>query len=106
MKALFLAAMLALCSCATGSTADVPEEQESVYVAPSKKPTPPTPEPAPVESDADVPHCKINAYWSLNCYVVEIFCEGRQPQIEVSCGPGRPLWPWEIIPDPPYDNRR
>jgi hypothetical protein len=38
--------------------------------------------------------------------VVDIECKGKDPHVEVSCGPGRPLWPWEIIPDPPYDNRK
>lgn len=105
MKSLFLATLLALCSCAVGSTAELSDEPE-VYVAPVKKPSPKAPEPEPTEDAGAIPQCKIDAHWVQNCYVVAIYCKDKPPQVEISCGPGRPLWPWEIIPDPPYDNRR
>jgi len=103
MKFLFLASLLALCSCAVGSTADVPDEPTGTYSAPPKAPQKPAPTPAPEETQTD-PQCTVNAYWADDCYVVDIQCKDKPPQIEVSCGPGRPLWPWEIIPDPPYEN--
>ena len=104
MKFLFLATCLALCSCATG-VSDPIEEPEEVYVAPPKKPAPPAPEPEPEDTTA-VPQCVVDAYWVNDCYVVKIYCKDKPTRVEISCGPGRPLWPWEIIPDPPYDNRR
>lgn len=106
MKSLFLACLLALCSCAVGSTADISDEPTETYSAPPKTPAPkapPTPEPTEPQTD---PQCEVHASWVNNCYVVAIYCKGKDPRVEVSCGPGRPLWPWEIIPDPPYDNRK
>jgi hypothetical protein len=107
MKFLYLAvSLLALCSCADESTEDIVEEPEEVYVPPLKKSVPPPPEPEPSEP-APIPQCKIVAYWSNDCYVVKIYCKNKPPRIEVSCGPGRPLWPWEVDPyPPPYDNRK
>lgn len=105
MKALLIAGLLTLCSCAYG-VSDSFEEPAEVYVAPPKKPTPKTPEPEPTEP-ATVLQCKIIDYWVGDCYVLEIHCKGKLPQIEVACGPGRPLWPWEIHPyPPPYDYRK
>jgi hypothetical protein len=104
MKFLFLAtSLLALCSCAVGSTADLTAEPVEVTVPPHKAPAPQAP-PEPVETQTD-PQCVINTSWVNDCFVVDIECKDKPPHIEVSCGPGRPLWPWEIIPDPPYDNR-
>lgn len=95
---------MVLCSCAVGSTADLTEEPVEVYVAPPKVTVPKAPLP-PAEPEGE-PECIVNAYWVNNCYVVKIYCKDKAPRVEVSCGPGRPLWPWEIIPDPPYDNRK
>ena len=107
MKSLFLATLLALCSCATGSTAELPDEAEEVYVAPVKKPAPKAPEPEPNEDAGTIAQCKIDAYWVGNCYVVKIYCKDKPTQVEVACGPPRPLWPWERDPyPPPYDNRK
>jgi len=102
MKFLFLASLLALCSCAVGSTADTADEPTGTYSATPKAPQKnPPPSTTPEEPQAD-PQCTVNSYWVGNCYVVDIECKGKDPRVEVSCGPGRPLWPWEIIPDPPY----
>ncbi len=104
MKFLFLATMLALCSCAVG-VIDPIEEQEEVYVAPPQKPAP-HPEPESSEP-TNAPQCKIDAYWVGNCYVVKIYCKDQPTRTEVACGPDRPLWPWEVDPyPPPYDNRK
>lgn len=102
MKALLIASLLVLCSCATG-VSDPIEEPVEVYVAPPKVPTPKAPD-LPSEPEGE-PECKIVDYWVGNCYVVKIYCKNKPTRVEVACGPGRPLWPWEIIPDPPYDNR-
>jgi hypothetical protein len=104
MKSLFLAAMLALCSCAVGTIDELPEENEDVHVTPAQKPAP-TPEPA--DEGTTAPQCKIDAYWVGNCYVVKIYCKDQPTRVEVACGPPRPLWPWERDPyPPPYDNGR
>lgn len=105
MKFSLIAAGLILCSCATG-VADPIDEPVEVYVAPPNlKPKPP-----PVtfdDTDAAPPiKCVIDSYWVNDCFVVKIYCEDKPTKTEISCGPGRPLWPWEIIPDPPYDNRK
>lgn len=104
MKFLFLVTMLGLCSCATG-VSDPVEEQEEVYVAPPKRPPPKESDPEPTDP-APVLECKVIDYWAGDCYVLEIHCKDKLPQIEIACGPGRPLWPWEIEPDPPFDNRK
>ncbi len=104
MKALLIAGLLTLCSCATG-VSDPIEEPVEVYVAPPKVPTPKAPT-LPSEPEGE-PECKIVDYWAGNCYVVEIYCKNKPPQVEVACGAPRPLWPWERDPyPPPYDNRK
>lgn len=101
---LIVASILMCCSCATG-VSDPIEEPVEVYVAPPKVPTPKAPTQPPSEPEGD-PECVVNAYWVDDCYVVKIYCKDKPTRVEISCGPGRPLWPWEIIPDPPYDNRK
>jgi hypothetical protein len=103
MKFLFLASLLVLCSCAAGSTADVPDEPTGTISATPKPPQKPAPTPEPTAPQTD-PQCTVNAYWVDDCYVVDIICKDKPERLDVSCGPGRPLWPWEIIPDPPYEN--
>jgi hypothetical protein len=98
-----IAVGLLLCSCAAGSTDEPTEEPVEVYVAPPKTPAPKPPAQPAEDTDAGPSNCVIDAYWVNDCYVVKIYCKDKPVHIEVSCGPGRPLWPWEIIPDPPYD---
>jgi len=97
--------MLAVVGCASGEV-DPVEDPPVVVVAPKiPKPTAPA---VPVEEDTDAAppiKCVINDYWVGDCHVLKIYCEGKPVQVEVYCGPGRKLWPWEIIPDPPYDHQ-
>ena len=104
MKLSLIAAMLMLCACAEGSSADLEEEPVNTTVD-TKIPVPSPAPVAPEESDAGPAiQCKINAYWVGNCYVVKIYCKDKPTQVEVACGRGRPLWPWERDPyPPPYD---
>ena len=104
MKVLLIAGLLALCSCAAGSTVEPTEEPVEVYVAPPKASVPKPPAPEPSDEPTTAPECIVDAYWVDDCYVVKIYCKDKPTRVEISCGPGRPLWPWEIITDPTYDN--
>lgn len=101
LKSLLIVAMFALCSCATG-VVDPIEDPIVVVTPPPNKTAPAPPEKEKPTGQAD---CVIDAYWVGNCYVVKIYCKNKPTQTEVACGPGRPLWPWEIDPyPPPYEN--
>jgi len=94
--------MLVIAGCASGE-GDPVEEPVAVEVPKPQIPAP-TPPPVAEEEDAAPPiKCHIESYEDANCIVVKIYCEGKPVQIEISCH-GPPLWPWEYIPDPPYDS--
>lgn len=100
MKLSLIAACLVMTGCAVGSGPETDSTPEVVTKIPPPKPTP-TPVESPPSGQSE---CIIDSYWVQNCLVVEILCKGKPPQIEVACGPGRRLWPWEIHPyPPPYD---
>jgi len=102
--------ILAFIGCASGES-DPFEELPAVTVihkipatpAPPAPPAPPSSYVPVVDTDAGTPiKCVIDDYWVGTCYVVKIYCEGKPIQVEMSCSPS-PLWPWEIIPNPPFD---
>jgi len=82
-------------SCAVGVVDPLPEEVEE---SPVQKQLPPPVEPEK-EFQSD---CIVNNYRINNCYVKEVYCQGRLKRLDVSCDRGRELFPWEYIPDPPF----
>lgn len=109
MKLSLIAVTMVLVGCATGVA---PEEdtQPHVEIAPPA----PRPLPVPTVPDAEVSRddrdCEVNSYWVNNCLVTKVYCEGELVDVDVKCHVGRPLFPWEYIPDPPFveqkkDNR-
>jgi hypothetical protein len=104
MKLSLIAAVgLLLCSCASGTTDEVSADPPEGVIPAHPKPVTPPADAGTSDTDAGPPDCVVNAYWADDCYVVDVICKDKPERIEVSCGPGRPLWPWEIIPDPPYE---
>lgn len=87
-------------------------------VEPEPDPTPqttvetniPIPKPAPVESSSppeEEHDCVVDSYWVNNCLVTKVYCDGKLVDADVRCTLGRPLFPWEYIPDPPpYDRQQ
>ena len=65
---------------------------------------PPTPPPQTVESDTPTEdNCYSDSYWVNHCLVTKRYCDGELERVDVKCNVGRPLLPWEYIPDPaPY----
>jgi len=76
----------------------VPEENAGVYV-PAKRDASP-----PKEDDSqttDSRNCFTYSYWVNNCLVSKVYCDDQLVDVDVKCTLGRPLFPWEYIPDPP-----
>lgn len=87
-----------LLACAEGVVDPLPLEE----VEPQKQsPSPPSSTP---ESDSQS-DCTVYCYKINNCYVTKVYCQDFLKRMDVSCDRGRELFPWEYIPDPPYNSR-
>lgn len=102
MKLSLIAACCLIVGCATGVEPEDTEPQTPVVTkVPTPKPVEPQPEPTPThENDYN---CQVESYWVDNCLVTKAYCDGKLVDVDIKCTLGRPLFPWEYIPDPPYD---
>lgn len=99
MKMAAIVTMVFLSACATGVSDPI---DDSVEETPETNSAPnPSPTPAP-----SVPDCEVDAYWSGNCLIKKVYCHGQFKRIDVMCDRGRELFPWEYIPDPPFNGAR
>lgn len=98
MKLSLVVAALLLCSCAVGVSDPLPDEP-ATYSSHPKPPAPKAPD-ADAQPDPDS-HCQVYSEWINDCLVTKVYCDGVLKDLDIKCSRGRPLWPWEYIPDPP-----
>jgi len=87
-----------LCACATGVSDPI---DDPVVEIPENKSAP---KPAPTTPSAS--SCEVDSYWSGNCFIKKTYCSNQLERIDVMCDRGRKLFPWEYIPDPPFDGTK
>lgn len=100
MKLSLLVTGLLLIGCSGGPSSDPPSDPV-VETTPSK----PAPKPAPTQDSDPIPapdnHCVVVIDWINDCEVIKVYCYGKLKDLDIKCGGGRIIFPWQYIPDPP-----
>lgn len=98
MKVIAILTAILLSACATGVVDPIENSVEEVPETNSAPPSPPAISPA---SD-----CEVDSYRVGNCLVKKVYCNGTLKRTDVMCDRGRDLFPWEYIPDPPFNGEK
>jgi hypothetical protein len=98
MKSLIFFIAACLIGCSGGPEPNpAPSEVVSGTVNPKPAPSTPTEPPAPEPDN----HCVVVIDWVNDCEVTKVYCYNQLKNLDIKCGSGRILFPWEYIPDPP-----